>query len=317
MRRLASILLALVLVGGSLPALGQTNDDARARARPLALEAVERLKKNDFAGALDYAQRAEGVFHAPTHLSFVADALLGLGRLAEALAVYERLAAEPLAAGSPPAYQKARDAAKERVRDLIARVPSLQIVVRGAEPAAVTRTLDGRALEHGGGEAVRVDPGKHRVGATAPGKKPAEKAIELPDKGGVVAVELTLEPAPAVDAPAAPPAAGDRSTSSAGGLPPYAPYVAFGVGGAGLAVGAIFGALGLSKMSDLRDRCPNDRCTPAEQADIDSTKTLGTVSTIGFVAGGVGVAAGVVLLVLAPKAKPRAEARANGVAVRF
>jgi hypothetical protein len=60
----------------------------------------------------------------------------------------------------------------------------------------------------------------------------------------------------------------------------------------------VAGALSLAKVSDLRNRCPSDRCAPGAQPDIDSAKTLGWVSTIGFAVGGAGVATGAVLLFL-------------------
>jgi hypothetical protein len=44
--------------------------------------------------------------------------------------------------------------------------------------------------------------------------------------------------------------------------------------------------------------------------DLDAFRSLRTVSTIGYVVGGVGIAAGVTLLLTAPESKPAAEAHA-------
>ena len=78
-------------------------------------------------------------------------------------------------------------------------------------------------------------------------------------------------------------------------------YVAFGVGGAALLVGAVTGILAIGKHGDLKDACPDATCPSTKQSDVDSYKTMGTISTVGFVVGGVGVAAGAILLLTAPK----------------
>ena len=75
-------------------------------------------------------------------------------------------------------------------------------------------------------------------------------------------------------------------------------YVALAVGGAGLIVGGVTGGLALSKRSDLDDNpaCNDGKCSSSIQPDIDSFRTMRTVSTVGFVAGGVCAGLGVVLL---------------------
>ena len=76
-------------------------------------------------------------------------------------------------------------------------------------------------------------------------------------------------------------------------------------------VGAVTGAISLSKVGDLEEKCPDHRCSPADQATADQARTLGTVSTVGFIAGGALVAAGVVLLVIRPSGGDPAAARSG------
>lgn len=76
--------------------------------------------------------------------------------------------------------------------------------------------------------------------------------------------------------------------------------ITLGVGAVGLGVGAVTGALSMAKVSDVRSRCPDDRCLSAYRPEADEARTLGHVSTAAFVVGGVAAAAGVVLLVLRP-----------------
>jgi len=54
-----------------------------------------------------------------------------------------------------------------------------------------------------------------------------------------------------------------------------------------------------SKADDIKSRCSADNHCLTTDAELgDEAETLATVSTIGFVIAGVGVAAGVVLLVV-------------------
>ncbi|MGH7285170.1 MAG: hypothetical protein ACRELY_26915, partial [Polyangiaceae bacterium] len=53
--------------------------------------------------------------------------------------------------------------------------------------------------------------------------------------------------------------------------------------------------------SDLLGKCPGGTCPPSQQSSVDGYNTLGLVSTIGFIVGGVGLAGGAVLILTAPK----------------
>lgn len=88
--------------------------------------------------------------------------------------------------------------------------------------------------------------------------------------------------------------------------------VAGGAGVVGLGVGTVFGLVALSKKSAAQTACP-DRCaTSTGVTDWNDARSAGNLSTVGFVAGGVLVAAGVVLWLATPPARGEAGA---GVAV--
>ena len=80
-------------------------------------------------------------------------------------------------------------------------------------------------------------------------------------------------------------------------------WVAIGVGGAGIATGAVTGAMTLSKEGDLEENenCRDAKCLPSERDDVSGYNTLRTVSTVAWIGGAALAATGVVLLVTAPK----------------
>src|SRR5262249_6354734 len=88
-------------------------------------------------------------------------------------------------------------------------------------------------------------------------------------------------------------------------------YVAFGVGGAALVLGAVAGLVAIAKFDDFTTVCSGAlKSHRTARGDIESGRTLGHVSTVGFVAAGIGAAVGVTLLLFPPKSKMPAQARA-------
>jgi hypothetical protein len=95
---------------------------------------------------------------------------------------------------------------------------------------------------------------------------------------------------------------------------PIIGWTAIGVGGASLILGAVMGGLAMGKHGELSDNCPGGACASDQQDTLDSFRTFGLVSTIGFIAGGVLAAGGVVILLVAPSGD---SASAGDVALGF
>jgi hypothetical protein len=76
-----------------------------------------------------------------------------------------------------------------------------------------------------------------------------------------------------------------------------------GVGVVGIGLGAFFGLQASSKLSDAKGKCGDYPYECGNEAkDLQSSaKSSATVSTVGFVAGGVLLAGGLVLYFTAPK----------------
>jgi hypothetical protein len=299
-----------------LPGLAQAqSDEDRATARKLSFEAATALEAKDYAAAAEKFSRADALFHAPTLTLGLARAQVGLGKLVAAQESYQRIVREGVPAGGNKQFE---DAVKDATKELAAlepRVPWVTVQVTGGGNVSVT--LDGNALNTAAlGVKRAIDPGKHTLRAAAAGFKAAERGFVMAE-GQTETVTLTLEPDGAVGpaasvepgAVAPPPAGADTPTDSKSGSPmKLIGFIALGVGGAGLIAGGITGGLALSEHSLLERDCPRGDCPEERRDTLDNFHTLSTLSTVGFIVGGVGVAGGITLLLLAPSSKQQSGA---------
>jgi hypothetical protein len=231
-----------------------------------------------------------------------------------------------------------RDQCSERLSTLERVAPTLVFVVTdssGNDLAAVRVTMDGKPLvERVDGPAVSVDLGQHTFGFEASGFLGATKTLVVREAEKDRRVEVRLEstgassaptdvPPPAASisppAPAAALAAATESSPStsaasivaqpAGSTSPlthsqWPAYAAFGIGGAGFAVGIIYGLLAVDTKHKLDVSCAvRNACPGPDQPAIDALNRQATVSTVGFGVGIAGAAAGAVLYWLARRAE--------------
>jgi hypothetical protein len=191
--------------------------------------------------------------------------------------------------------------------------------VQGAGAKTPHVTMDGRRVPDAlVGIPRPVDPGKHVFKAFAEGMESPEKTVEVKE-GASDSVVLTLQPIQAaVPAPAPAQPAGPKSNGGMSGMRIGA-YAGFGVGAIGIGAGVIFLLKKSSASSDgdkLFNSCNPRGCTSAERSKLasldDDASSAGTLSTVGFVVGGVGVATGVVLLVLDSGKKKEASILRHG-----
>lgn len=184
-----------------------------------------------------------------------------------------------------------------------AMLPSLVITAKDAarrDLRDVRTTLDGRALGDAlDGKAVIVDPGPHRLHAERRGSRPVALDIIVAqgEKNRRVVIEF---PAPAPRAPTSP-AVSDEAQG--GGVSPLV-WIGFGIGGAGLIVGAITGGITLAETSELKEQCPGNVCTEEQRPDFDRALILSRVSTVALAVGGAGALVGIVGLFLPTSDEP-------------
>lgn len=203
-----------------------------------------------------------------------------------------------------------------RVADVNAAIPTIVFEAKdasGRDLSAVKVTMDGQPLaERLEGTALSIDPGEHTFSFETAGQANVEKRFVIregeKDRRERVSFGETAPPATTVKTAASrktpetpntmasePPLVQPVGQRSSLGPQKIAAIVATGVGVIGVGVGAVFGAHALSKRSDASKACP-DRC--ADQSGVDlwnSARSAGNVSTVAFIVGGVGLAAGATL----------------------
>lgn len=216
-------------------------------------------------------------------------------RLADALGHWVEARARAQAEGNAGIVEEA----ERRAKALEPKLPRLTVVVAGA-PADAEVTRDGIALGAASmGVPLPVNPGAHTLVVHAKGHEDTTESVSL-GEGETKRVELKLG-APKTEVAAAP-VSGPASESR--GLNPLV-FIGFGTALVGIGVGTVTGVMAFGKAGTAKDACPNNECTPAGLEAVDSGRTLGTISTIGFIVGGVGAGVGFYGLLFG---KPKASA---------
>jgi hypothetical protein len=212
--------------------------------------------------------------------------------------------------------------AREHLALITPRLSRLTIdVAAGSEVEGLVVTVDGSPMAKvAWGIAVPVDPGDHVIEAKAPRMLSFRTAVKLGAERDAARVEvprllsdpaapplavmplpvtpLPVTPLPVTPLPVTPPVVGSK-----GSVQRTSAWLVIGLGGAGVAVGSVFGLLAIGRWSGASSECPGGVCKSAtDKANFAGASTFADVSTVGFVAGGIALATGAVLLITAPRA---------------
>jgi hypothetical protein len=186
------------------------------------------------------------------------------------------------------------------------RIPSIVLSAKdgsGADLLDVQVSMDGADLASKlEGRAVEVDPGSHTfVFVTRAGRVEQVAAVKEGAKSQPIAVTIGSPAASKVetkDKEELPDSPSETSTLR------YVGYGAAGVGVVGVAFGVIFGLKASSKLDESKKDptsggCDaNDFCGPAGKQARSDAQSAATLSTVGFVAGGVLLAGGITMIVI-------------------
>ncbi len=321
MHNISGLGLALGLAGllsWTSQAHAQVVDDAtRQAARNLGTSGVEAYQAQDYATASEKLEKAYRALKVPSLGLWSARALVKVGKLIEAGERYQEVSRLDLGGGDRAVQEQARADAEKELEQLAPQIPNIVVKVVGTDPEHTSITIDGAPLTTALiGEKRPVNPGKHQITA-ASGDESANGEMQLAiGQTKTFTIHFGVAPATAGDsprtaqvsqqtetAPAAPQPAGVAAAPASHSSRRTLGFVTIAVGGAGLALGGITGVLALGKKGDIDDnpRCQSNKCAPSESSLVDSYGSLRTISSIGFIAGAVVLAGGVVLLVSAPK----------------
>jgi hypothetical protein len=286
---LAAFLLALpALADGTAP-----TPEEIAAARPLARDGLQLARAGNCAEAIPKLQRARELYEAPVVPAVaLGQCLIEAGKLVAGTEILQVVKRQNLGPNAEKLNVDAKARAVKLLDQAVPRIGSLTINLSPQPDADVTVTIDGQLVSKSLlGIPRPTDPGDHTVEASGPGFQPTARAVTLLDGQ---ARSITLLMTPASSGPVVAPVVAPKHARSS----PVPGGILVGVGGAGLIVSGVTGLLALSKLTAVKNECPQNACPPSAAGDVSTLKTLSWVSTISLAAGVVSLGAGVTLLVV-------------------
>lgn len=298
---MASVLVAATLFAGTAHAADEL-------AETLFRAGKQAATAGDFKTACQKFEASQRLEPAPGTLLNLGDCEEKLGHFTRASQYFQSAISLYRAGDARIAYAKQRAGAAE------ARTARVVLVATNAAPRTKV-SWDGTELDPSTlGQPFRADPGDHVVVVRVPGKPDSQialtlsagetKQISLPSSAAPVAE--VVAPAPAAAPPRSeerrPPILAMKPAQTERSAPNLrtAGFVGLGVGAAGIGVGLVAGLFTLNAKSDADEHCPAQGCDSDGLSAQSRGKTWSTVSTVGFIAGGVGLAAGASLLLFRP-----------------
>lgn len=285
----------------------------REQAQARFLRGKDLFGRKQFEEALAEFRASIEIVESPNTRLQISRSLRAMGKFVAAYAELGRTLAEAKELSAQDSrYARAYEAATQERAELQPLLGFVTLTVQN--PTEQTRILVGteELRRAAWSEPVPIFGGSAEIDVETPGHAPvknkvtvaagAQTALTVDAQSGApegAVAEAPPPPPPAPPAPAPPPEPNHLEA-----LRPWA-YVAGGVGVAGLATFAIFGAMASSTYNDLQSSCSGGACPPSKSGEISSGKTQQVVANVGLALGLVGAAAGGTMFVLSmPKKAP-------------
>ncbi|MBI5535939.1 MAG: hypothetical protein HY898_24680, partial [Deltaproteobacteria bacterium] len=291
LRTVGSIAWIAVVLGAAHDAGAEVSAQDRAAARAMFDEGRALARDGKHAQACPKFEESNRIDPGIGAAFNLADCYENIGRTASAWSTFLETASMARTAGQPDREKIARD----RAEALAPRLVRLMLSVpKSSDLAGLELKRDGTAVgKPMWGQPVPVDPGKHRVEASAPGHEPWATSVDASDAGKTITVEIP--PLSKAAAGATPTASSTSPPPASGGTQRTVAVVAAGVGIVGLAAGSLFGLKARSKWNDAQGHCEGRLCDDAGVSMVSDAKSAATLSTLGFAVGLAGVAGATVL----------------------
>ncbi|MBK7582943.1 MAG: hypothetical protein IPI67_22445 [Myxococcales bacterium] len=304
--RLTRTILACALglcLTSSVASAGEVATKAAADA--LFRQAVTLADGGDFRASVEKFRASYELDPARGTLQGWAMAEERLDRVLDAYARFQRLLEVSVKAGDETRASFAR----ERLRILVGRVPTLVIDLGGDVPKGTKLTLDDDPLPAGvAGTPLPISPGQHRIAAVAPDGRKFSRMLAVPEGARAhLRVTWITTPRPADPEPQRA-AADEGAPSKSKSVLPTAGLVLGAVGVVAAGVGSYLWFDAGSDFSTLEQRCPDKKCAAEEQDRIDRAKRKETWSQVLVIGGALAVAGGVTLYVLGSRERTGAQA---------
>lgn len=331
--------LAFAAWTNSARALGDSDKEA---VRVLSNEAAGDFDQHRYDAAREKFLRAYRIAPVPKLAVWAARANEKLGHLVAAYELYlQALSFQPSDLWKADVQQQAQKDAEDEISKLQPRIPKLTIVIEGAKAGEVSVRVDDNQVPSDllGVERL-ADPGQRQI-VGKHGDETVNQTVTLMEgeKKQVVLkfrnIQVPGVATPGVAAGTASTVPSSQATTQSNGIVPRKTtpeannplsnaqpaseqgtprastertlgWVGVGVGAAGLALGATTGLIVALKYGYLNTNCLNRNCNGQHTTDVNTYNTMRTLSTVGFIVGGVATAAGVTLLLTTPKEKPSA-----------
>lgn len=296
-------LLFILCFSFSTTALAQ-QDAALTEAQARFKEGLELADSNDHEAARLKFQQAWSVYKSPAVLYNLARSEQLTGHDIEAFEHFREFLKSP---PDPKVTEAHKKKAQENVGELTKKLAQVDVEA----PPTARVTVDGKVATDAVREPVPVAPGRHVIEATLEGRI---KSITVEcAAGNVTKAKIEFETTPSGGGGAGPgfteppPAGGDDRSSSAR----YVVPAIIGVAGlASLGVGIGFGLASQSAKDEEDALRKPGACTVTTSPDCQAldekrsdVTTKGTVSTIGYVGGGVLLAAAAITYIVWPSSK--------------
>lgn len=319
--------MAAAAPASAQPAPGVAATAGNVKAQALFDDAMILMKEKKYAEACPKLKESQALDPQMLTEYHLAECHASAGRTATAFALFLRVAEEAMAAGEADKETWAR----KRAKDLEPDLPMLEIVVSPAVAAlhGLRVEVDGEARDPSNWNTpAPVDPGRRAIRVSAPGKKAWEQSIQaVSGHASKVVLPVPVEARATKGAPSTTGSSTSRTlsappTSSTGGAHPprgsgldgyrIGAIVAGVTGLAGIGAGAALGAAAFPKWNEALSHCENEGaggCDAQGRAQKGEMHTLADFSTAAFVVGGVGLAAGALLVILPPAIRAAAKNR--------
>jgi len=319
-----TVIALSVLVLLARGALAEPSPDDIATARELYKQGADALEAGNAEVAVAKLSQAWALVHTPVIGVDLARAQSKLGHLVEAREAALSVQRLVVSFDETARSTEARGDAAKIADALEPRIPHIIVTVDGLAGHSGTVKLDGNIIPAVALAAPRqANPGTHMATVDTDDGRHAENTLVLPEhETNTIVLHLDAPPPPPEVTPDT--NGGVRATD---GNPQEHPlrkpeshispfvWVSVAVTGVGLVTGALTGALATNESSIVRGNCqatigsdPRLVCLPPYTGDLSAANTYATISTIGFVAAGVGALALMGWFLFAPSSTKKAVA---------